>query len=105
MVNFVAIVPSDQGWTVLLYAVQFVPAYSIVPRLILSLRELYARDTRGRRGGDIDTAFGAGSVASNSTAVTTMEFVVARRNDDDEGEGGEEIQMEVRAIHGAGSDV
>ena len=98
VLEFAANVPSDQGWIVLVTAIQFVPAFTVAPRLVLSLRELYARDSRGRRGGDIDTAFGMTSVSGQSAAVTTMMFAGAGQNEV------EEIQMEARAIGSASSD-
>lgn len=48
-----------RGWqVVLLLALETVPIYTLTPRFILGIREMYARDVRGRRGEAIDTGFG-----------------------------------------------
>ena len=64
------------GWQLmLLNAVQYVPLFSLIPRFIISLRELYARDVEGRRsgaGGGIDTGFGLSS--SSGTAILFADF-------------------------------
>ena len=68
---------------------------------MLSLRKLYARDLQGRRGSEIDTAFGLTSVSGRGAAASAIMFVDAMQN---EGlEQGEEIQMEEREIRGAGT--
>ena len=95
--------PFDQGWIVLITAIEFVPAFTVAPRLILSLRALYARDARGRLGGDIDTAFGLASMAGHSTAVTTIMFAEAGQNAAES--QNEEIQMEERNMRSANCDV
>ncbi|KAF8135064.1 hypothetical protein EV363DRAFT_1257036 [Boletus edulis] len=61
------------GWQLLvLLALEFVPIYTLTPRFILSMREMYARDTRRSEG--IDTAFGL------SLSEATMTFAVAGQN-------------------------
>lgn len=67
------------------------PPYSLVPRFILSLRALYARDLQGRCGSDIDTAFGMSLGSVHGAATSAIVFA-----DDGQNEGseqGEEIQM------------
>ena len=88
-----------EGWGAIPLALaQLIPPYTLVPRFILSLRKLYARDLRGRRGSDIDTAFGFTSVFSHGVDVNAIVFADGGQN---KGlEQGEEIEMEVC---GAGS--
>ena len=90
-------------WQVVLMGIgEYVPAFVLTPRLVLSLRELYARDLRGRRGSDIDTAFGLtssgrGTVASQIVFAEGGQNVVealGEERDDEEGEGREEGQGE-----------
>ena len=50
---------SFDGWISLVGSFKYIPASTLAPRFILSLRKLYALDDRrGRRGSNIDTAFG-----------------------------------------------
>lgn len=63
---------------------EYVPIYTLTPRFILSVRELYARDVRGRREG-IDTGFGL-----SISGATTMEFADGQR---ESSEDVEEIMM------------
>ncbi|KAH0836668.1 hypothetical protein J3R83DRAFT_8388 [Lanmaoa asiatica] len=48
--------------------------YTLTPRFILSVRELYARDVQGRRGEGVDTGFGLPS-AGRGAVGTAMVFV------------------------------
>lgn len=57
------------GWWTLLGVVQYVPGFTLVPRFILSLRKLYARDLGG------DTAFGLTSASSRGTIMFRDEGV------------------------------
>ena len=80
---------------------ELIPPYVLVPRFILSLRKLHARDLRGRRGSDIDSAFGFTSVSGHGATGTTIIFADGGQT---EGlEQGEEIQMEEREIRSAGT--
>ena len=46
-------------WQLILSVIaEFVPIYTLTPRFILSVRELYARDVQSGRGEGIDTGFG-----------------------------------------------
>lgn len=73
------------GQAILLVILEYVPIYTLTPRFILTIRELYARDVRGRRAG-IDTGFGL------SLSEATIEFASAGQNESLE--DSEEIQME-----------
>lgn len=92
---------SINGWqVVLLGTMQIIPPCTLVPRFILSLRKLYARDLRGRfSGSNIDTAFGLTTASGNGTAASTIVFADGLQNE--ELELGEEIQMEERGIQGS----
>ena len=58
----------------MLFIVEYVPAFVLAPRLVLSLRKLYARDLRGKCGSDIDTAFG---LTSSGHATIASQIVFA----------------------------
>ena len=85
----------DEWWMVLLVA-QVAPMFTLVPRFILNLRELYAHDLQGRRGSNIDTAFGLTSASSHGPVASVIMFAEDGQNE------GEEIQMEERDIRSAG---
>lgn len=75
-----------------LAVLEYVPLFTLTPRFIISIRELYARDVQGRRGGGIDTGFGL-SLSSRSVGGTEIVFAGVEQN---EGCGGvEEVSMEV----------
>lgn len=80
--------------------VGYVPAITLTPRLVLSLRRLYAQDLQGRHGSDIDTAFGLTSSGDGTAAVSTLVFADGEQDERVErGERqGEEIEMEERTI-------
>lgn len=42
----------------LLLILEYVPVFTLIPRFIMSIGELYARDVQGRRGGGFDTGIG-----------------------------------------------
>ena len=66
--------------------------YTLTPRFILSIRELYARDVQGRRGEGIDTAFGLLST-DRGAAGTAMLFADVEPN-----EGLEEIDTGIGLV-------
>ena len=95
--------PTNGWWQIFLPTIEYIPPYTLVPRLILSLRALYARDLQGRRGSDIDTAFGLTSTSSHGAAVSAIMFA-----DDGQNEGleeREEIQMRERETRSASSSM
>ena len=83
---------SIDEWWILLAVAEYIPIFTLVPRFILNLRELYAHDLQGRRGSKIDTAFGLTSASSHGPVVSTIMFAEVGQNEDRE--QGEEIQME-----------
>ena len=65
---------SLDGWISLVGAFKYVPAFTLAPRFILSLRKLYRLDDHhGRRGSNIDTAFG---FTGYGTAGSQMMFAI-----------------------------
>ena len=89
----------NQWWRVLSGTIEYVPAFMLTPRLVLSLRELYARDVRGRCGSEIDTAFGLTSISS-STVTSGIIFLDTGQDESDEQDEarGEAIQLDEREI-------
>ena len=65
--------------------------YTLTPRFIMSIRELYARDVHGRQGGGIDTGFGLSSVGRSAGGVA---IVFADVEQSEGSEDAEEIRME-----------
>jgi len=51
-----------------LYILEEVPMYTLGPRFIIGIREVYARDVQCRRGSRIDTAFGL-TLPADGTAM------------------------------------
>ena len=97
----------------ILISVTYIPQFTLVPRFVLSLRALYAQDVQGRRGSDIDTAFGLGLSSDHGAAGSAIVFAAGGQNEEEEqGEDhveercvghGEEIQMEDREMQSVGS--
>ncbi|KAF8554013.1 hypothetical protein OG21DRAFT_1497329 [Imleria badia] len=79
-------------WQLILsVAAEFVPLYTLTPRFIISIRELYARDVQDNRGEGIDTGFGL--LSRRGAGGTAMVFADVEQN---EGvEGIEEIPRDV----------
>ena len=68
-----------QGWAIdVLPACTGIALYTLTPRFVMNIRELYAVDIQGRCGGDIDTGFGLSSRAGRSvggmTTIGTIAF-------------------------------
>ena len=59
-----------------LLVVSNVPLYTLTPRFVVNIRELYALDIVSRRGGDIDAGFGLSSRASRGVGSTTVGTIV-----------------------------
>lgn len=73
----------------------YVPMYTLTPRFILSIRELYARDVQGRRGEGIDNGFGLLSTDRGAVG-TAMVFADVEPN--------EELEDDVQGRHGGWID-
>lgn len=74
MMVLAANIPMDKSWIIFVGAVQAIPLFTLAPRFILSLRELYTRDCGNRLEGDIDTAFGLTSRLGHDTVASTIMF-------------------------------
>ena len=81
LVNF-GLLPTG-GWQfLLLLLVQYVPMFTLTPRFILSIRELYARDVYSRRRGfGIDTGFGLESSGGSTAIMTELVFADFEQKD------------------------
>lgn len=79
---------------------EYIPVFTLASRFILNLRALYARNVRGKRENDIDTAFGFVS-ANCSHSGSTMVFADAGQSDEREQDDG--MVMEEWEVRGAGS--
>ncbi|KAF8442255.1 hypothetical protein L210DRAFT_3536164 [Boletus edulis BED1] len=80
------------GWqAIVLFIVELVPMYTLIPRFILSMRELYARGVQVGNEGGIDSGFG---LSVSGRAGAAMVFADVEQNEDDVEEPG--IPMEDR---------
>lgn len=97
-----AVIPQG-GWWSLSYVAEYLPPIILVPRFMLSLRALFARNVQGRRGSDVDAAFGLSSGSVHAAAST---IVFADSGQNEELEHHEEMQMVERTgeDHGAGTN-
>ena len=78
--------------TALFNILSVVPLFTLTPRFIVSIRELYARDVHCGRGEGIDTGFGLTS--GRSAVETAIVFADAVQNEGPEDI--EEVPREVR---------
>ncbi|KAF8442237.1 hypothetical protein L210DRAFT_3536113 [Boletus edulis BED1] len=83
----------NYGWQLIVTIIlQYVPVFTLTPRFIMGIRELYAHDTGVRCSGGIDTGFGLQSYSRDADG-TVMVFAGVGQ---DEGSGDvEEIQREI----------
>ena len=79
-----------EGWQVL-FILEYVPVFTLSPRFIMSIRELYTHDVQGRRGEGIDTGFGLSSDCG--AGRSTIVFVDVEQN-----EGSEHIEEVPRGV-------
>jgi len=65
-----------EGWFTILYLpAELVPAYTLTPRFVLSIRELYVRSIENGHSSKIDAGFGlSGRFGTTTTGTTTMAF-------------------------------
>jgi len=86
----------SNAWQLFLTTLSYTTICPIMPRFIISMRELYDRDLRPRWQG-IDTGFGVLSqhIASQNVAVSTISFAEVATGQGRGQEGGTEaIQLE-----------
>lgn len=95
------IIPTEGWWQILIAVSAYIPPFTLAPRFILSLRELHSGGLQGRRGSNIDTAFGLTSAFGHDATALA---VISADAGQDEGLGrDEEIRMEERETRGTGS--
>lgn len=90
-----------QGWVILVLQVAAnVPLYTLIPRFVMNIRELYVLDMQGRC--DIDTGFGLSGIAGRSVGGMTTIETIAFADDGGIGglHGGEETAAANRAQSG-----
>lgn len=74
MMAAAAAIPMEEGWIILIGLLQVIPVFTLVPRFVLSLRELYALDLRGRCGSEIDTDLGLTSQLGHGAVASMVVF-------------------------------
>ena len=83
-------IQTADGWLILATAALVqIPPVTLIPRFILSMRELYAYEVQV---GDTDTAFGFRSGLGHGTVRSAIQFADVRQDGNEE--HGDEIQME-----------
>ncbi|KAG9311422.1 hypothetical protein JVU11DRAFT_8535 [Chiua virens] len=60
---------------------EFVPVFTLTPRFIMSIRELYADDVQGRRRGLTDTGFGLSTLSDYDVVGTGITFAKGVQNE------------------------
>ncbi|KAF8126709.1 hypothetical protein EV363DRAFT_1523971 [Boletus edulis] len=80
----------------------YVAFYTLIPRFIISIRELYDHDIRGRF--HIDTGFGVRSRSNHGldTIVSAMVFMGGNQGSDVEGGTDNSGDLELGTVHGSG---
>lgn len=79
LINMLGILGTiPEGWIsqVLLVAAD-VPLYTLTPKFVMNIRELYVLDTQGRCDHDIDTGFGLSSSAARGVGGTATVGTIA----------------------------
>lgn len=67
--------PNEAWFTILYLPAELVPAYTLTPRFILSIRELYAQSIQSGHSTRMDSGFGlSGGSGVTTTGMTTMVF-------------------------------
>lgn len=56
---------------ILSYILQFVPMFTLIPRFIMSIREMYAREVHGS-GVGMDTGFGLSTSGRDASGTAIM---------------------------------
>ncbi|KAG6380458.1 hypothetical protein JVT61DRAFT_8599 [Boletus reticuloceps] len=92
--------------TLLLDTFVYLTFYTLIPRFIISIRELYDQDVRGRF--HIDTGFGVLSRSNAGLDMTVSGMIFADSNQGPEVEGGTDgsgdPEMGARVLHGSSLD-
>jgi len=95
-------IPAMAPASIFLTTFLYMAFYTLIPRFIISIRELYDDDIRGRF--HIDTGFGAGlqSNAGADTTVSAMIFVDGNQAPEVEDPTGNFGDLETGGVHGSG---
>ena len=75
-----------------MFLLGYVPLFTLVPRFVVSTREMYACDVQGIGGGGIDTGFGLSSSGRDAGGTT---IIFADVGQDEDFEDVEETSMGV----------
>lgn len=72
-----------EGWGMILATILAnVPLYTLMPRFIMNVRELYARNIQGDCVSGIDTGFGLSSLYGSGAGEVGMVFADAQLNEE-----------------------
>ncbi|KAG9311875.1 hypothetical protein JVU11DRAFT_8130 [Chiua virens] len=95
----------SQGWGELLpLAVVYIAIITLLPRFIMNIRELYARNLRcSSYESEIDAGFGMSKESGWATSMTAIAFADSEV-EKDEGFEDEDIQMEERKFENGDVD-
>lgn len=69
ILEYAGALPTERWSSKLLTIVQYGPGVALMPRFIISIRELHARELRGACGSGIDTGFGLSTRAAGASVV------------------------------------
>lgn len=91
---------SDEQPIILLTRLGYIPGFTLLPRFLLGLREIYAQDLQKRRGSNVHTEDNSYFMSASSFGALGSVLIFA----DSEQEGSEQsggIQMEERETRNA----
>ncbi|KAG9315411.1 hypothetical protein JVU11DRAFT_4562 [Chiua virens] len=74
LLSYTTSIATNDWQFILTIIVQLVPVYTLTPRFIISIRELYAHDVQGERVGGIDSGFGLSTLNSRGGVGGPMVF-------------------------------
>jgi len=77
--NFLDPTTRTEAGLIVVYILAFVPTFVLTPRFIISIRELYAHDSRGRRGEG--TGFGLSTLSGRGSPGTAIVFAEVEQNE------------------------
>ncbi|KAF8126716.1 hypothetical protein EV363DRAFT_560190 [Boletus edulis] len=101
--GLLTLVSTNTSTSLFLYAFSYIIFYPLIPRFIISIRELYDRDIHGRL--HIDTGFGVQSRPNVGLDTTVSAMVFADENQAREVEGDTDHSGDLetgRNVHGSG---